>query len=67
MADYAANLPVLSMLDVVLALEHSVSDELARRLGRSNEDLHVRMVANASIGLLRAAGRAYALGTALAR
>ena len=62
MADYAANLPVLTMLDVVLALEHSVSDELARRLGRSNEDLPVRMVANASIGLLRAAGRAYALG-----
>jgi AcrR family transcriptional regulator len=62
MADYAANLPVLSMLDVVLALEHSVSSELARRLARPNEDVRIRMVANASIGLLRAAGRAYALG-----
>ena len=62
MADYAASLPVLTMLDVVLALEHTVSGELARRLGCSNEDVRVRMVANASIGLLRAAGRAYALG-----
>jgi TetR/AcrR family transcriptional regulator, regulator of mycofactocin system len=62
MAHYAANLPVLSMLDVVLALEHTVSGELARRLGRSDEDRRIRMVANASIGLLRAAGRAYALG-----
>ena len=62
MADYAASLPVLTMLDVVLALEHTVSGELARRLGRSNEDLPVRMVANASIGVLRATGRAYALG-----
>ena len=62
MAVYAANLPVLSMLDVVLALEHTVSGELARRLGRSDEDRHIRMAANASIGLLRAAGRAYALG-----
>ena len=62
MAVYAGNLPVLTMLDVVLALEHTVSGELARRLARSDEDLRVRMVANASIGLLRAAGRAYALG-----
>jgi TetR/AcrR family transcriptional regulator, regulator of mycofactocin system len=62
MGVYAANLPVLSMLDVVLALEHTVSGELGRRLGRSDEDRRIRMVANASIGLLRAAGRAYALG-----
>ena len=62
MAVYAANLPVLSMLDVVLALEHEVASELARRLDCSDEDLAVRSVANASIGLLRASGRAYALG-----
>jgi AcrR family transcriptional regulator len=62
MAAYAANLPVLSMLDVVLALEHVVAQELARRLERSDEDVAVRSAANASIGLLRASGRAYALG-----
>src|SRR5262249_37621353 len=61
-ADYAGTLRVLAMLEVVLALERTVSGELARRLGTSDEDLRVRSVANASIGVLRAAGRAYALG-----
>ena len=62
MAAYAGSLPVLTMLDVVLALEHAASLELGRRLGRSDEDLDIRMAANASIGVLRAAGRAYAIG-----
>lgn len=59
MAVYGGRLPVLSMLEVVLALESSIAGELGRRLGLSDEDLDVRIVANTSIGVLRASGRAY--------
>jgi TetR/AcrR family transcriptional regulator, regulator of mycofactocin system len=62
MTVYAGQLPVLAMLEVVLALESSIAVELGRRLGVSDEDLAVRMVANTSIGVLRACGRAYTIG-----
>jgi AcrR family transcriptional regulator len=47
-----------TMLEVVLQLESSVVRELARRLDVSRELVELRMVANASIGVLRAAARA---------
>jgi TetR/AcrR family transcriptional regulator, regulator of mycofactocin system len=59
MLGYGGRLPVLTMLEIVLALESSISEELARRLGRTSEDLDIRIVANASIGIMRACGRAY--------
>jgi hypothetical protein len=59
MLGYGGRLPVLTMLEVVLALESSISEELARRLDRGSEDLEIRIVANASIGIMRACGRAY--------
>ena len=62
MAVYAGHLPVLSMLEVVLALEFAIAVELGARLEISDELAEVRMAANASVGVLRAAGRAYALG-----
>ena len=53
-----ANRPLaVLLLDVVINLEHDIATELARRQGRSAEDLHVRITANASIGVLRAAIR----------
>lgn len=58
MADLGARLPVLTMLEIVLANEAFIATELGRRLGRSNEDVDIRMAANASIGVLRAASRA---------
>jgi AcrR family transcriptional regulator len=57
---YRGHAPVLAMLETVLALETSISTELANRLQLSEEDLDVRIVANTSIGVLRATGRAYA-------
>ena len=62
MAAYAGTVPMVTMLEVVLALEHTVATELARRLGWPDEDVRIRMVANASVGIMRAGGRAYALG-----
>ena len=59
MLGYGSRLPVLTMLEIVLALESSIAEELGRRLGRSSEDLAIRIVANASIGVMRACGRAY--------
>jgi AcrR family transcriptional regulator len=61
MSMYAGQ-PVLAMLQMVIALEAALSNELGRRLGMSDEDRRIRMVANASIGVLRASGRAYLLG-----
>jgi AcrR family transcriptional regulator len=61
MAMYAGQ-PVLPMLQVVISLEASLSKELGRRLGMSDEDRRIRTVANASIAVLRACGRAYLLG-----
>jgi AcrR family transcriptional regulator len=58
MAALSARLPVMTMLEIVLSNEAFVATELGRRLGRSNEDVDIRMVANASIGVLRAAARA---------
>jgi TetR/AcrR family transcriptional regulator, regulator of mycofactocin system len=53
-----ANHPlVLLLLDVVIELETDLARELARRLGRSANDLDVRIAANASIGVLRASIR----------
>src|SRR5262245_17329600 len=48
----------LLMLDVLVELEQGVAQELAWRLGRSPEDVDVRIAANASIGVLRAVVRA---------
>ena len=59
MADYAFTIPVLPMLQIVIELESAVAIELARRLDRSDEDLDIRIVANTSIGVLRACGRTY--------
>jgi AcrR family transcriptional regulator len=62
MVDYALTLPVLPMLRIVIELESAVAVELARRVDRSDEDLDIRIVANTSIGVLRACGRSYGLG-----
>jgi AcrR family transcriptional regulator len=62
MADYAFTIPVLPMLQIVIELESAVATELARRLDRSEEDLDIRIVANTSIGVLRACGRTYGVG-----
>jgi AcrR family transcriptional regulator len=60
-ADYAFTLPVLPMLRIVIELESAVAAELARRLDGSDEDLDIRIVANTSIGVLRACARAYSV------
>lgn len=53
-----ANRPVaLLLLDVVVGMEQDVATELARRLGRRDDDLEVHIFANAVIGVLRAAIR----------
>jgi AcrR family transcriptional regulator len=53
-----ANRPVaLLLLDVVVGMEQDVATELARRLGRRDDDFEVRIFANAVIGVLRAAIR----------
>jgi AcrR family transcriptional regulator len=58
MAALGARLPVMTMLEIVLANEAFIATELGRRLSRSDEDVDIRMAANASIGVLRAASRA---------
>ena len=45
---------VVLLLDVVIDCEQHIAGELAKRWGRSDNDLDVRVVANASIGVLRA-------------
>ena len=62
MVDYSMTIPVLPMLEIVIELESAVAAELARRLDRSNEDLDIRIVANTSVGVLRACGRVYGVG-----
>jgi AcrR family transcriptional regulator len=62
MVDYAMTIPVLPMLEIVIELESAVAAELARRLDRSHEDLDIRIVANTSVGVLRACGRLYGVG-----
>jgi AcrR family transcriptional regulator len=62
MVDYAMTIPVLPMLQIVIELESAVAAELARRLDRSDEDLDIRIVANTSVGVLRACGRVYGVG-----
>jgi AcrR family transcriptional regulator len=62
MDDYAMTIPVLPMLQIVIELESAVAAELARRLDRSAEDLDIRIVANTSVGVLRACGRVYGVG-----
>jgi TetR/AcrR family transcriptional regulator, regulator of mycofactocin system len=54
--DAAAFVPIVQTL---LILEQDLADEIARRAGRSSEDRHVRFVAYASLGLLRASVRAF--------
>jgi AcrR family transcriptional regulator len=51
--------PLLRMLEILLALENSIATEIANRLRVSDEDLGVRILATSSIGVLRAASRAY--------
>ena len=54
----ATNRPIhLMLLDVVLELEQDVAREVARRVGRSWLDFEVCLVANATVGVLRAAVR----------
>jgi hypothetical protein len=57
-AALGARLPVLTMLEIVLANEAFIATELGRRLGRSSEDVDIRMAANAAIGVFRASSRA---------
>ena len=49
------------MLEIVLSNEAAISAELGRRLELSDEDVDIRMVANAAVGVLRASGRAYVI------
>src|SRR5262249_47163947 len=60
-AAYSETLPVLTMLEIVLSNEAAISAELGRRLELSDEDVDIRMVANAAVGVLRASGRAYVI------
>ena len=54
-----ANRPLVVLLfDVVIELEQDVAAVVAERLGRGQDDLEVRVAANATIGVLRAAIRA---------
>jgi AcrR family transcriptional regulator len=54
-----ANRPLVVLLfDVVIELEQDVAAVVAGRLGRSEDDLEVRVAANATVGVLRAAIRA---------
>jgi AcrR family transcriptional regulator len=50
----------LLMLDVLVDLEQDVARELAQRLGRSADEIDVRIAAIASIGVLRAVMRSAA-------
>jgi AcrR family transcriptional regulator len=53
-----ANRPVaLLLLDVVLGMEQDFATEIARRLRRGDDDTDIRIVANAAVGVLRAAIR----------
>jgi AcrR family transcriptional regulator len=56
---FSEQVPLLRMLEILLALESSIATELAGRLGLPEEDLDVRIIATTSIGVLRAASRAY--------
>jgi len=60
-AAYSERLPVLTMLEIVLSNEAAIAAELGRRLGLSDEDVDIRMVSNAAVGVLRASGRAYVI------
>jgi AcrR family transcriptional regulator len=62
MEHYLATLPVMPMLRVVVGLESALSTELAGRIGRSGEDLDVRVAANTSVGILRACSRRWGSG-----
>ena len=59
---YASTVPVLALLETVISLEGMLSAELAQRLGRDDEDIDIRILANASVGVLRASIRFYAIG-----
>jgi AcrR family transcriptional regulator len=52
---WANHTVALLLLDVVLGMEQDVAAEVAGRGGRDRDDLDVRIVANAAIGVLRAA------------
>lgn len=56
---FSEQVPLMRMLEILLALENSIAVELAGRLHVSDEDLGVRIAATSSIGVLRAASRAY--------
>ena len=47
-----------TMVEIVLSLESAIVHELSRRYGVSPELVELRMIANASVGVLRATGRA---------
>lgn len=59
---FANNVPVLAMFETVLALEEVLSSTLAWRLGLDAEQVEVRSVANATVGVLRATIRSYSIG-----
>jgi len=56
---YADRAAFLAIVASVLELEQDLAEEIGRRTSRSSEDLHVRIVANASLGVLRASVRAF--------
>jgi AcrR family transcriptional regulator len=56
---YADRAAFLAIVASVLALEQDLAEEIGRRTSRSSKDLHVRIVANASLGVLRASVRAF--------
>ena len=47
-----------AVLQVLLAVEHDLATEIARRAGRSSEDFEVRTAAYATVGVFRASLRA---------
>lgn len=62
MEAFAQSVPVLAMLETVLALEDSLSATLAWRLGLDPDQVELRSIANASVGVLRASIRSYSIG-----
>lgn len=47
-----------AVLQVLLAVEHDLATEIARRVGRSTEDFEIRTAAYATVGVFRASLRA---------
>ncbi len=57
--------PVVELLSMVVTLEATLAKVLSLHLGLSEDDVEIRTAANASVGVVRACGRAYLVGDPL--